>query len=586
MRRVPTSSTCPSSNSLRGLPFLLAALLLSVGVLWSGGVPEPARLFLTIGGLLLLALLRVPLSPGALFALAFLLWLNFSLLLSSAPAASWEGWKYVAIGPLFYLLGLSLPRIPYMRALLLDALIGLALLSSAFGWFVLYAKNFQGLLSGTFFWHNPFATFIGMALLLLPFRFPELRPRARLIYALVGLFLLVSLLFARSVGALLAFCAGALWLGLRLPVFLQQQARRVRAAALGILAILVIAAVLHPGFRARISGILTAGYSYRARVEFWRASTQLWQQKPLTGWGLHTFGSLFPQYQRSIDVFSDDPHNWYLQLLAELGLIGLLLFGAWFLASALTWRQRIHISDLGLEAAVLLGVSHFFLDFDWKFPGLIAFWAFLLGFREHVSARSLRGLFVLPLFLPAAFWLRELPYTRLQKPIPYEVAIRNFPLNYSLLYQQAKLWLEKDLLTARRYLRHLLRVQPYAPDVYFLMAESLRRENRLAGARVYLQQALSLDPRNRPYLAAAYVKIVMALGDLKEAEKWARTFAEFFPTCDPEVLFRQRLEFRQTAAHLAMATLRTALAEIYRTQGRNEEAAREMQCAQRLRQAT
>ncbi len=100
-------------------------------------------------------------------------------------------------------------------------------------------------------------------------------------------------------------------------------------------------------------------------------------KRPLLGWGLGTFGEIYPQF-RSFYTNSlvDYAHNDYLQLLAETGIAGFAI-GLWFLASTLAPALRkIQKWPSELNAAVALagtlGIAgilvHSLLDFNLHIP--------------------------------------------------------------------------------------------------------------------------------------------------------------------------------------------------------------------------
>jgi O-antigen ligase len=104
---------------------------------------------------------------------------------------------------------------------------------------------------------------------------------------------------------------------------------------------------------------------------------KMFARKPLLGWGLGTFPDVYPQYRSFYtNLFVNQAHNDYLQLLIETGAIG---FGImlWFLC--LTYYRAI--KKLGnwetdvngtVALATLLGVTgilvHSFVDFNLQIP--------------------------------------------------------------------------------------------------------------------------------------------------------------------------------------------------------------------------
>lgn len=103
----------------------------------------------------------------------------------------------------------------------------------------------------------------------------------------------------------------------------------------------------------------------------------MFSRRPLLGWGLGTFPTVYPGYRSFYtNEFVNEAHNDYAQLLVESGVLG---FGVmvWFLA--LLYRRGLPTSrrwefkwDGALSLAALLGCSgivvHSFVDFNLQIP--------------------------------------------------------------------------------------------------------------------------------------------------------------------------------------------------------------------------
>ncbi|EAZ91690.1 O-antigen ligase family protein [Crocosphaera chwakensis] len=64
-------------------------------------------------------------------------------------------------------------------------------------------------------------------------------------------------------------------------------------------------------------------YVTALRTTQWGVAWKMMLQRPLWGWGLRNFT---PVYQEEMNVWMGHPHNLFLMLLAEIGIIGTLLF--------------------------------------------------------------------------------------------------------------------------------------------------------------------------------------------------------------------------------------------------------------------
>ena len=132
--------------------------------------------------------------------------------------------------------------------------------------------------------------------------------------------------------AILATMTRAVWLSFAatvLALIVLSKSRRLRRAgvALVVVAGLGLAAVLSSS---QSGGALIDRFEERQPVDFRQAvyagGWQMFLERPLTGWGFHQMPLELPRY---VDEFQDKvlyPHNTYLEVLVELGLVGLALY--------------------------------------------------------------------------------------------------------------------------------------------------------------------------------------------------------------------------------------------------------------------
>ncbi|MCL2332278.1 MAG: O-antigen ligase family protein [Actinomycetia bacterium] len=135
-------------------------------------------------------------------------------------------------------------------------------------------------------------------------------------------------------------------------------------------AIIVLAGLIPPVF-ARFKGALAVDGTTEFRLGLWRVATTAIREKPLSGGGLGDFyqiyGSVVRRHPALYQGYSQfGAHNSYLQLAAETGIIGGLLFlGA---VGSLVWAgirtaRRIKSKRLAFQnAALLAGVVGFILN--------------------------------------------------------------------------------------------------------------------------------------------------------------------------------------------------------------------------------
>lgn len=101
------------------------------------------------------------------------------------------------------------------------------------------------------------------------------------------------------------------------------------------------------------------------RTEAWRGAIRLWEQQPITGYGLQAGEELFASSRQAgtLNFELDSAHSSYAQYLLELGLVGVvpLLF---VLASVLWafFRERPHGLGVGLLGVIVAGLGITFTE--------------------------------------------------------------------------------------------------------------------------------------------------------------------------------------------------------------------------------
>jgi O-antigen ligase len=141
------------------------------------------------------------------------------------------------------------------------------------------------------------------------------------------------------------------------------------------------------------------------RLTIDRDCLHMFLRKPVLGWGLGTFPTVYPGFRSFYSTFFvNHAHNDYLQLLVETGLAGFAI-ALWFLVllfrHAATKLKNWNQTTTGsLTAAALLGcigiLVHSFLDFNLQIPANAALFFVLCAIvaspplHESQRRRSLR----------------------------------------------------------------------------------------------------------------------------------------------------------------------------------------------------
>lgn len=201
------------------------------------------------------------------------------------------------------------------------------------------------------------------------------------------------------------------------------------------------------------------------RPQTWMDSMSMFADRPVTGFGPGNYGLIFPEYRQRVTVnrmLTVHPHNEYVELLTEYGLIGTLLALAAVLSATVQLIRfvcrspnRHHV----LPAAALLGALagtavHGFFDFELRiFPNALMF-ALLAGcavapllaqqkseIRNQKSAvRSLTSVLrplISVLCLLSALWAVQVMSSSWIRALGDRAQARQEPVKAQSLYQTA-----------------------------------------------------------------------------------------------------------------------------------------------------
>lgn len=138
------------------------------------------------------------------------------------------------------------------------------------------------------------------------------------------------------------------------------------------------------------------------RLVTWRITFSIWLDHWVFGVGNGAFQYVFTHYKEAAldGSLYDFAHNDHLQLLAEQGVIGSLLFLTVFL---LCWRQMLvayckrngSVSEQGLLLGIMIGVTafylHGFVDFNFHIPANALWFYTLLGLGLVSASRITRS---------------------------------------------------------------------------------------------------------------------------------------------------------------------------------------------------
>jgi O-antigen ligase len=302
-----------------------------------------------------------------------------------------EALLYCAYGLLCFLVVQSLCRTSQLKALtwLLSAY-GFAVAAFALAQsltsngklYWLRTPRFGGWIYGPYVNHNHYA---GLMEMLMPiplvaalFHYADGRRKA--LAATAAAIMASTIFLSGSRGGMAAF---AVQMAILCTILIRRRKGRKVVVVLGAFLVLVagLAAWLGGGaLSKRLASIDTEArteISGGMRLDIDRDCLKMFVDKPLLGWGLGVFPTVYPKYRSFYtNVFVNQAHNDYLQLLVEMGGLGFALM-LWFVVTAYyragkkldNWEKDFNGA---LSLAAMLGMSgimvHSLVDFNLQIP--------------------------------------------------------------------------------------------------------------------------------------------------------------------------------------------------------------------------
>jgi len=398
----------------------VGVVLTTIGFAEGGLVPRTWRLasiaVLVLAATALLSRERIVLRRLDWFVLAALaalvVWTALSAAWSSQPTASLLQAERVLVylaGVLAFLLVAERAALPHV---LVGALAGITVIA-AYG-LTRYVvappplDQFEGkLLYQPFGYANALGIFTAIGIVLavgLAFWAQGATARAAALAPI--LVLAPALYYTSSRGAWLALVGG-----LAVVVGFGSRARpAVLAPLLTILAAAVVAGVVaaspHDRTLSRFAG--------ENRPHYWHVALDDYQAHPVLGSGAGTYGSYWLRH-RPDRSFTRTAHSLYLQSLAELGPVGLVLVIAALGLPLVALRGRPHPLAGAAAGGYVAYLLHTGIDWDWEMPaatlaGLACGAALLLAARDErgpgISPRTRTALLAVVLVLTAVGFVR------------------------------------------------------------------------------------------------------------------------------------------------------------------------------------
>lgn len=200
-------------------------------------------------------------------------------------------------------------------------------------------------------------------------------------------------LAALSAAALISTLSRGAWLGFAaMLLVLARHPRRVVVVLVLAASLFLLAVGYVPGVQERVERVFSLEQN-QDRLDIWRTTLAMIKARPVFGVGPGLFSEAFPDYGQT-SYWGGAPayaHNLFLQVAAETGVVGLLIFVAIIGRVALILfrlANRLGPAYWGLEAAFWGTLVHQQVDIPiWGASIGSAWWA-LIGFAVATYAKS------------------------------------------------------------------------------------------------------------------------------------------------------------------------------------------------------
>lgn len=232
--------------------------------------------------------------------------------------------------------------------------------------------------------------------------------------------------------------------------------------------------------------------SINTRLLIWKTTFEMIKDGPILGFGIGSFKANYLDYQA--EILEDNPyyikysgkageaHNEYLQIWAELGIIGLGLFILIFYFFYKTifnfFKSTKNIKDKTITLGLVMGITSFLIH----------------------------SLFTFPLHVPALgitfFAIMGLTVVYMRKTNLYEIDFDNCLKEVKSINKKIKIALSILIFVFMIFAVNLLVIKPYIAELYYFKGMRYYVDNNYREALPNLDYAAQLDPYNGRILHA------------------------------------------------------------------------------------
>jgi O-antigen ligase len=541
---------------------------------WFFGGQEPVAMFVTAGAMLLAVGLIVMQPAVRKMPFGFLGRTYVALMLFALLSLAWSvnryssmSWliEWVTAGMAFWV-AYILAGEPSGRKLMVNLyMVVTGIFSMAAVW--IFMTTEYNRLTGWFYWPNPAAAFLIPAILISIDWMRRNKHKKEWWWLAVAVGFLTTFLLtdSRAAGAVLGV-VGAVYL------IIVPETRKfwIKLLFIGVLSLgLTIGLGELAVWTGNHSGKIVPGSRFAAvangnseslsdRINYLESAVKIWLANPIIGRGAGTYQNVHPIYQKRVVSASTSAHNEYVQILAELGLIGFILMVLLLLAlGGGTLRGLVQTPQMMPVVLGALGIFlHMGLDIDATYPSLLILAAVLLGLVWSAGETSkTRATVVWPIVAIAVLMPTVSLYesnvwanrgAAAQNNNDFETAAADYSraasgLTYNPAYLNAegidlyaigtiggsdgKSAASKALAVAKQGIHQ----DPDGSQQYQLEGRVLELQGNFKAAIGAFRQALSYDPYNHPDYALDLATAQLIIGQQKTAIQTANQMLAQYP---------------------------------------------------------
>lgn len=249
------------------------------------------------------------------------------------------------------------------------------------------APQYAGWIYGSYVHHGHYAGLIEMLLpvALIAGSGHLLRQPARAMVLFAGGVMAASIFLSASRGGMVSFVAEIMIAVALLSLVSSRNKQKPVAPLLAVLALIVV--LVAAGSRGQVFARF-GDVRLLDRTAVLRDIGHMWKEKPVLGWGLGTFQTVYPRFRSFFTTANvNAAHNDYAQIVAEMGSVGAVL-ALWFMFALYrrsrphTWRWQTEWRR-NVQFGALIGCSgilvHALGDFNLQIPANASMFFFLAG---------------------------------------------------------------------------------------------------------------------------------------------------------------------------------------------------------------